>query len=106
MKKFTFSKVNKKLMLVSIGIATVIILLIPRDTSYTYAVPSDKANNGLHYEYYTEAICKVTDVTDTEVFVTYKGKTYSFYYENGTDCKVGDKWKITFNSAMEIVDCQ
>lgn len=87
------------------GLAITATIILTRDTSYTYAVPSNNGN-GLHYEYYTEAMCKVTDVTETEVFVTYKGKTYSFYYENGTDCKVGDKWKVTFNSAMEIVDCQ
>jgi hypothetical protein len=89
------------LVLIPVALA-VIIKCVSTNYSYTYAVPSE--NGGLHYVYYTEASCKVTDVTEDRVYVQYKGNTYSFYYSDGTDCKKGDRWIVTFDENMHIID--
>jgi hypothetical protein len=72
-----------------------------------YAVASDNyANEGRHYEYYTDANVKVTNVSGTEVTIEYDGNLYTFYAESESDYKTGQKCKVTFNEAMEIVDAE
>jgi membrane protein implicated in regulation of membrane protease activity len=80
--------------------------VLPRNYVHTYAVPSE--SNELHYEYYTEALCRVVSVSpdETEVTVRYKGNDYTFETDGCTDCKVGEKWLVTFNENMEIISVE
>lgn len=66
-----------------------------------YAIAREQGN-GIHYTYVTERKCVVTEVTDTQVYVAYKGNEYCFYaYE--TELEVGDEIICQFTDAMEIV---
>lgn len=70
----------------------------------TYAVASEKCNNGMHYEYYTDVETEITSVDiDTQtVHITYKGKDYA--YKAKGNIKTQGKIIVTFNEAMQIVN--
>jgi hypothetical protein len=98
---------KNKLIKTTLLVATTFTLtygILSYPTDYTYAVASN--GNAKHYEYYTDALCKVVEVAEdkTSVTVRYKGNDYTFETDGCTDCTVGSKWIVTFNSQMEIVD--
>lgn len=68
-----------------------------------YAIASEVQANGNHYIYVTEKPCTVTEVTDTKVYVEYKGNEYSFYAYK-TQFKVGDEITCRFTDDMKIYD--
>jgi hypothetical protein len=99
---------GKPIIAIPLGILIIGLLIIyglKNPSDYRYAVASENYE-GRAYEYYTQAICEVVAVSEdeTEVYINHKGNVYCFYTDGYTDCKVGDKWNVTFNEAMEIVN--
>lgn len=76
---------------------------LTRETEPHYAIASEVQANGDHYIYVTEKLCTVTKVTDTKVYVEYKGNEYSFYAYK-TKLKVGDEVVCRFTDDMKIYD--
>lgn len=70
----------------------------------TYAIASENGN-GIHYEYVTDRVCTITEITEETVTVEYKGNLYIFYADN-TSYKTGEKIICTFNGANEIIDAK
>lgn len=84
---------------VSVTMITCVVAFAKSEPRYAIA---NNNGNGIHYTYVTERECVVTEVTDTQVYVAYKGNEYSFYAYK-TELEVGDEIVCQFTDAMEIV---
>lgn len=84
---------------VSVTMITCVVAFAKSDPRYAIA---NNNGNGIHYQYVTERECVVTEVTDTKVYVAYKGNEYSFYAYK-TELEVNDEIICQFTDAMEIV---
>lgn len=62
---------------------------------FRYAIPTETS-----YQYVTEKLCEVTEISGNFVTVEHNGNAYSFY---GTDFEVGQNVVCQFTDNMEIV---
>jgi hypothetical protein len=85
-----------------VGASLIFAMVACSNTEPRYAIPFENGN-GIHYTYVTERKCEVTEVTDTQVYVSYKGNEYAFYAYN-TELEVGDKVICKFTDNWEIID--
>lgn len=106
MKKQIINKAKEIAMIsiTTIGI-TMLFLVYAMQSDNRYAVASTETSNGMHYVYHTDACVEVTNIKENEVFVTYKGDEYSFYTDENSTLCVGDDIVVTFNDAMQIIEC-
>ena len=80
-----------------------LLLYSKANADYTYTIASEN-NSGIHYEYVTDRVCTVTEISDDIVTVeTRNGNLYEFY---GDGYEVNDTVVCTFNSANEIIDAE
>lgn len=92
----------KGIAVVSIVCVTMITCVVAFAKSEPRYAIANNNGNGIHYQYVTERECVVTEVTDTQVYVSYKGNEYSFYaYE--TELEVNDEIICQFTDNWEIV---
>lgn len=60
-------------------------------------------SDGTYYVYVTERICKVTEVENDLITVSYKGNTYDFFVSDPETYEIGQKIVCQFTNDMEIV---
>ena len=64
-----------------------------------------KPSNGVNYTYVTERKCVVTEITESQIYVEYKGEVYSYYYDKSERqlLRVGDVVYCQFTDDWEII---
>lgn len=82
-------------------VALFILLLYSKaNADYTYAVASNN-NSGYAYEYVTDRVCTVTEISGDIITVeTRNGNQYEFY---GNGYEINETIVCTFNSADELI---
>ena len=90
---------------IAIILAFLLVLFVDNLPTYEYRYAIGKPSNGVNYTYVTERKCEVVEITETEIFVEYKGNVYSYFYDRTERqlLRVGDTVYCQFTDDWEIV---